>query len=171
MGTPQNPTPGDKSIDVSDLALIDITTEDIASFVKFHDGSGLALDNAERLKAEEIARAGINPDDFQHLLVLITEYRRADKVLPAAEKLVELLSETKLERAHRISLLFGEICAQARRRAERDPKGGEILGPLQDLLDYQYGPARQAAATKAKNAKNTTPPTPPAPDGGTPTPA
>jgi len=170
MGTPQNPTPGDKSIDVSDLELIDITTEDIASYAKFHDGSGLALDNAERLTAVEIARAGINPDDFQHLLVLITEYRRIDKVSPAAVKLVELLSETKLERAHRISLLFGEICAQARRRAARDPKGGEILGPLQDLLDYQYGPARQGAATRAKNAKNT-PPTPPAPDGGTPTPA
>jgi hypothetical protein len=155
---------------VTDLAVIDVTTEEIAKFIKFHEGVGLALANIERLKPEEIARAGINADDFQHLLALIGDYRRADEVLPSAEKLVELLFETKLERAHRISLLLGEICAQARRRAARVPNGGEILGPLQDLLNYQYGPARQAAATRAKNAKTETP-APPAPDSGTPSPA
>lgn len=162
MGTPEHPVPGDREINVTDLALIDVTSEEVNRFVKFRGGVGLALANIERLKAEEITRAGINEGDYQFLLGLIGEYRRMDEVLPAAAKLAEMLHESKLERAHRISLLFGEICSQARRRAERDPKGGEILGPLQDLLDYQYGPARQGAATRAKNAKNETP-APPAP--------
>ena len=154
MSDPKKPVPGDKIIDASDYELVDITPDQILRLIKFHDGSDKALANCERLKEIERERAGINEKDFQTLLGLIAEYRGISALLPAADKLAELLYETSLERAHRISLAFGEICAQARRRATRDPKGAEILGPLQDLLDYQFGPARAATATRAKNAKN-----------------
>ncbi|NUQ78710.1 MAG: hypothetical protein HUU21_34715, partial [Polyangiaceae bacterium] len=40
--------------------------------------------------------------------------------------------------------------AQARRRAERDPKGEEILAAVEELLNYQYAPAAKAVATKEK---------------------
>src|SRR5262249_43562385 len=88
-----------------------------------------------------------------HARELIAEYNRCDELLPAAEKLAELLRETKLDRADQISAIMAELVAQARRRAARDPKPYEILGPLADLLDYQLGPANRAEPTKAKSAK------------------
>lgn len=153
MSDPKNPVPGDQHIDASDLVLVDITTEEIGKLLKLHDGSDKAIDNAKRLTDKDVAKAGINPDDFQVLLGIIADYERASAFLPSAEKLVELLYETKMERAHHMSVMFGEICSQARRRAKRDPKGAQILGPMQDLLDYHYGPARQGAVTRVKNAK------------------
>jgi len=44
--------------------------------------------------------------------------------------------------------LEAEFAAQAGRRADRVENKPEVLGPLATLLDYQYGPAKQAAATK-----------------------
>jgi len=153
MGTPEHPVPGDRIIDASDLVMKDITPEVISSLIKFRAGADKAIENIERLKPLEIARAGLNEGDVVRLISLAAEHRRTVELLPAAEKLVELLYETQYDRAHEISLLFGEMCSQARRRAARSPNGGEILGPLEDLFDYQCGPAIKAAATRAKAAK------------------
>src|SRR5262245_33205523 len=117
--------------------------------------------NIERLKPEEIERAGLNLQVVQRAIALIAEYRHAGALQPAAEKLAELLYETKMDRGHQISLLIGEITTQARRRGERDPKGAEILGPFADLMEYQYGPANKAAATKARLARENSPTGPP----------
>jgi hypothetical protein len=157
---PKHPVIGDQHIDATDIVLVDVTPDIINSYVKFRAGADKAMANVERLKPEEIERAGINEKSLQLLADLIKDYRHASELLAPAEKLAEKLYETKLERAHRISQLFGEICAQARRRAERDPKGAEILGPLEDLLAYQLAPAKKATATKekAKAAAETTPP-------------
>lgn len=157
---PKHPVIGDQHIDATDIQLVDVTPDIINTYVKFRAGADKAMANIERLKPEEIEHAGINEKVIQLLTALINDYRYADELLPPAQKLAEKLYETRLERAHRISQLFGEICAQARRRAERDPKGAEILGPLQDLLDYQLAPAKKATATKekAKAAAETTPP-------------
>jgi hypothetical protein len=152
MSDPKHPKPGDRAIDALDLETVDVTADIIATFVKFHEGAEKAMANIERLKPIEMERAGINEKTVQQVIGLIQDYRRAEDLLPAAEKLAEMLHETKLERAHRIGQFIAEIVAQARRRAERDPKGAEILGPLDDLLDYQYGPARKAVATKEKKA-------------------
>ncbi len=150
MSDPIHPKPGDKHIDVSDIALVDIMPDEVPRLVKLRDGADKAMANAERLKPEEIERAGINEKDLQRLLLLIAEHRRLVEVAPAAEKLAELIYETRLDRGHHISVLFGEICSQARRRAAHAPDGGSVLGPLEDLLDYQYGPANRAAATREK---------------------
>jgi hypothetical protein len=147
------PKPGDQVIDVSDMVLVDITPEHISKLVKLHDGADKAMANIERLKPAEIERAGLNEKDVTRALGLIAEHRRLEGILPAAEKLVELIFENKLDRGHQIGLLLGEIATQARRRGERDPKGAEILGPLADLFEYQYGPANKAVATRERNAK------------------
>ncbi len=157
---PKHPVIGDQHIDATDIELINVTPDIIRSYVKFRAGADKAMANVERLKPEDIERAGINEKAIQLLTVLIKDYRYANELLPPVEKLAEKLYETKLERAHRISQLFGEICAQVRRRAERDPKGAEILGPFEDLLTYKLAPAKKAVATreKAKAAAETTPP-------------
>lgn len=154
MSNPKEAVPGDLIIDASDiLDIVDVTAEEINSFVKFHDGYEKALANLERLKPEDIARAGLNPIAVQDAVALAAQHRKCEKLLPAAQKLAELIYETKMERAHRISLLIGEIVAQAKRRSQGSADAGGILGPLKDLLDYQLGPANKAVATKKKKSK------------------
>jgi hypothetical protein len=160
MNDPKHPVIGDQHIDATDCALLDATSDIVSSYVKFRPGAEKAMANIERLKPQEIERGGINEKSIQLLTALIQEYRHLDELLGPTQKLAEKLYETKLERAHRISQLFGEVCAQARRRAERDPKGAEVLGPLEDLLTYQLAPAKKAVATKEK-AKAKAEPTPP----------
>jgi hypothetical protein len=163
MSNPKTPTPGDLVIDASDVHVVDITPEQISKLTKLHAGADKALDNIERLKPAEIQRAGINPEAITRAIAAIADYRRARALLPAVEKLLELLRETQFQRGHDISRLLGEIATQARRRGDRDPHGAEILGPLADLLAYQYGPANKGAATRRKKkAKPTTQPQTPA---------
>lgn len=144
------PKPGDLICNAEGLAVIDVTPEEINHYIKFRDGVEKALTCVECLKPEDIKRAGLNPATVQETLDLISDYRRATELHPVSEKLTELLYETKMHRAHRISLNLGELAAQTRRRGEREPNGAEILGPLKDLLDYQFGPGKKAAATRAK---------------------
>ena len=154
MSNPKEAVPGDLIIDASDIQdIVDITPEEINSFIKFHDGYEKALANLERLKPEDIGRAGLNPIAVQDAVALIAQHRHCEKLLPAAEKLAELIYETKMERAHRISLLIGEIVSQAKRRSHGSAEAGLVLGPLKDLLEYHLGPANKGVATRKKKGK------------------
>ncbi|MDC3953877.1 hypothetical protein [Polyangium jinanense] len=152
MNDPKNPDPGDKHIDASDLALIDVTPEQMLKFIKIREGVAKAIANLKRLTPEQIDRAGLNAGDVQRALDIADEHRQLDAMVPAAEKLAEMLIETRAARGHDLAMLLGEIASQARRRGQRDPKGPEILGPLEDLFAYQYGPAQKSAATRAKSS-------------------
>jgi hypothetical protein len=154
MSDPKNPKPGDLSIDASDLQVVDIVAESIRRLSKLHDGYGKAVDNLLSLKPEDVVRAGLNPSEIARLGALKIDVARLDKLEPAAEKLVDILRDTNAMRRHEIAIILGEQASQARRRADRSPDGNEILGPLADLLDYQYGPAIKGAATRAKNAED-----------------
>ncbi len=167
MSDPTHPKPGDLSIVAEDLAVINVPPEVIRGYLKFRDGVEKAISCVENLKTIDIERAGLNPATVQETLTLLADHRRACELLPAAEKLAELIYETKMHRAHHISLNFGELATQARRRGERNANGDEILGALKDLLDYHYGPAQKGANTRAKNkaAPTTQQPAMPASDG------
>jgi hypothetical protein len=106
-----------------------------------------------RLTPEELERAGVNEKEVQRARSLIAEHERAEKLLPAVEKLAELVYKTKLDRAHQISLIIGEMTNHVRRRGERNPNGAAILRPFADLLEYHYAPANKAVATKARAAE------------------
>lgn len=153
MNDPKKPEPGEMVIDASDVKPTDLTPEQIQAALKLREGVSQAIGCILRLKPEEIERIGFNPKSIQSLAQLKSEYDRAGELRPAAEKLVELLMETQIDRGHKIALLLGEMASQARRRGERDPLGHEILGPLAHLLEYQFGPATRAAATKRKAKK------------------
>lgn len=150
MKDPKTPQPGDLVIDASGLDVVDTTPDMVNKLIKVRKGIGKAVANVERLKPEEIQRAGINPLDVEQVRGIFAQYRLAEALLPAVQKLAELVYETKAYRGHEISQILGDIAAQARRRGERDPKGAEILGPLADLFEYQYGPAKKAVATREK---------------------
>jgi len=152
MNDPKNPVPGDKHIDATDLTLIDITPDQMVKFVKIRDGVAKAIGNLMRLTPAQIDRAGLHAGDVQRAIDLGHDHSRLDAMVPAAEKLAEMLIETRASRGHDLGLLLGEIASQARRRGLRDPQGPEILGPLEDLLAYHFGPAQKGAATRAKSS-------------------
>jgi hypothetical protein len=150
MSDPTQYKVGDLTVSAEGVAVIKVTPEEIQRYIKFRDGVEKAITCVETLKAEDIKRAGLNPVTVQETVELIAEYRHMCELHPVAERLTEMLYDTKMNRAHRISLNFGELASQGRRRGERDPNGAEILGPLMDLLDYQFGPGKKGASTRAK---------------------
>lgn len=163
MSNPLHPVPGDLVIDASDLTVYDLTPAQIKKKIKVRDGFEEAVGCLVRLEPEEVKQAGLNPDDIAASTVLLAQYERAQEVLPAAEKLAELLRETKIETGHRIGVILGNAASQVRRRAERDPDAAELLGKLSDLLTYVSAPAKKAAVTRNKAAKDDS--APPAPSG------
>jgi hypothetical protein len=139
------------SIDASDIVPVDLTNEQIFRKTKVRAGFGKGVSALTRLSPQQIQAGGISADEVKRALDLKVQYDRCEELLPAAEKLVELLRETRLEHGHQIGIILGEIASQARRRADRDPKAAEILGTLSDLLEYVSAPAIKANKTKAKN--------------------
>lgn len=147
---PKYPKPGQLHIDASDIKTIDLFPDQVSKLSKTRPGFEVAVECFLRLTPEMIERAGINPAVLQKASELMATNKRCDDVLPAAEKLVELLYETRLNARHELSGILTEVGAQARRRAERDSKGEEILAAVEELLNYQYAPAAKAVATKEK---------------------
>jgi hypothetical protein len=147
---PRHPKPGDLHIDASDIAVIDLVPDQISGLSKLRDGYKKALGCLASLSPEAVALAGIHPTEIARAITCAAEIVRLDEVAPAADKLAELLKETRLDRAHQLSGILTEAASQARRRADRDPNGPAILAPLEDLLEFQYGPAAKAVATKEK---------------------
>ncbi len=148
MSDPKHPKVGDLIVDASGISVIDITPDRIRQRTKVRDGYELAVKNVLQLKPEDLERAGLNPADVLRLVTLSQDDANIGELHAATEKLTELLYETRLERRHEIATLLGEFAAQARRRADRVDNGAEVLGPLEALLEYQYGPAKQAVATR-----------------------
>ena len=151
MSDPKHPAVGAMSIDASDIVPVDLTNDQIFRKTKVRAGFSKAVAALTRLSPEQIQISGVSGDEVKRALDLKVQYDRCDELLPAAEKLVELLRETRLEYGHQIGIILGEIASQARRRADRDPKAAEILGTLSDLLEYVSAPAIKANKTKAKN--------------------
>jgi hypothetical protein len=155
---PTNPKPGDLHIDASALTVIDLLPEQISKLSKLRDGYDSALDSLASLSPQAATRAGIHPEEIQRAVTLAAEIKSLDIFSPAADKLAELLRETRLDRGHQLAGILTEAAAQARRRADRDPNGASaILAPLEELLEFQYGPAAKATATREKAKAKDTP--------------
>lgn len=153
MSDPTDVKPGTPIIDATGVTLRDLKSDEINSYIKLRDGADKAMVCAEGLSPEQIELVGVNEKTIKQLTLKIGEYRKLSKLHPASVKLTELLGESLIATGHEISQLFGEVAAQARRRGERSANSAEVLGPLQDLLDYHYGPAKKAVATRVKAKK------------------
>lgn len=147
---PKKPTIGQLHIDASDIKVRDLATEQIVTMSKARDGVQVAVACLLRQTPELLERAGISPLLVKQATEYMVTHDRCDEVLPAAKKLVELLHETQIHARHELAGIIAEVAAQARRRADRDPQGEEILALLEELLDYHYGPAAKGMATKEK---------------------
>lgn len=162
MSDPKHPKVGDLIIDATGIPLVDITPDRVRQLTKVRDGYAAAATSVLQLAAADVERAGLNTSEIQRLPALLADDEYLGELHAAAQKLTELLYETRLQKRHEIATLLAEFAAQARRRAERVENKPEVLGPLATLLDYQYGPAKQAAATKeAAGTEGKDPPTTP----------
>jgi hypothetical protein len=165
VSDPKHPKIGDLSVDATDISVVDTTPGRIRHLTKVRDGYEAVVTHILQLSAADIKRAGINPEDIQRLQVVSAEDTHIGELHPASAKLTELLYETRQERRHEIATLLGEFAAQTRRRADGVDNPDEVLGPMETLLDYQYGPARQALATKEAAQKDGKEPDGKGPDG------
>jgi len=150
VNDPKHPVIGELHVDATDVKVTDITPEQILKLTKVRDGYEEAVEHVLNLKDEDVARAGINPAEITRLGAVFADDARIGELLPASEKLTELLKEARLLRRHDIGTILAEIAAQARRRADRSQAPAEVLGPLDTLMEYQYGPGAKASATKEK---------------------
>lgn len=150
MGDPVHPIPGDQIIDASSVKLTDITPEQLIRLTKVRDGFELAVANILNAKPADLERAGINEKEVARLASVFANDKHICELLPASDKLTEMLHESKQLGRHDMGTIMAEFAAQVRRRADRSVNGAEVLGPFDVLLDYQYGPAAKAMATKAK---------------------
>jgi len=167
MSDPKHPVPGDQSIDITDLKLTDITPDQAQKLTKPHNGIEKAVANVLQSDPEARKRAGVTGDVIDELTSLWATYQRVEEVLPAVEKLAELVKETRQVSGHEIAFRIGEIANQIRRRADRSANAGEVLAPFEALFDYQFGPAIKAAATKEKAKASKGDPAEPSPEAST----
>ncbi len=150
MGDPKHPIIGELAIDATDVEVVDITPDQVQKLTKLRDGFEQAIDNLVNLKAADIERAGLNDKEIARLPILLAKDARIAELLAPAQKLAELLHETRQMTRHEIATILAESASQARRRADRVPNTAEVLGPVERLLNYQYGPATKASITKEK---------------------
>jgi len=148
---PKHPKAGDRSIDGTDLELVDITPDHIARLSKLRDGHALGI--AAILGADPAARqrAGLSEVEVVELGADWEVSKRIEEVLPAVEKLLELLHETRLVRNHAIAFRLGEMAHQVRRRADRLANGTEVAAPFEPLLDYHFAVGQKIALAREKN--------------------
>lgn len=150
MSNPKKPKPGDLRIDASDVAVTRLTSAEILRLTQLHDGHAKAVDDLAELKPDDLERAGVYPQEIGRLLALQEEDDRIGELLPAAEKLVELLTQTRLLRRHEIAAILGEIAAQVQRQADSADSSAEALAPFASLLEYQYGPTIKVQSIRAR---------------------
>jgi hypothetical protein len=150
MSDPKHPVVGDMAIDATDVTPAELTLKQKQQKTKVREGFSLAVAALTRLAPSQIQASGINADEVTRAINLKAQYDRCEELLPAAEKLVERLRETRLEYGHQTGIILSEIATQVRRRAERDPKAADVLGTLEDLLKYISAPALKALKTRAK---------------------
>jgi hypothetical protein len=169
---PKHPQPGDLVIDASDVQVVDVTGKKVKNLTKLRRGYDAAVTNVANQPAAMLARAGIGADDLATVNASAAVIARVDQLLPAAEKLAELLRETKQVHSAKVSAGLHDFGSQVKRRAKRDPNGDEILAALEVLLTWTGGPAKKAVATKVKEGKiKPKPPKhPKKPKGGAPAP-
>ncbi|MDI1442911.1 hypothetical protein [Polyangium sp. 6x1] len=153
MNDPKHPKAGDRTLDLGDIELVDITPDHVARLSKLRDGHAEAIEALVLATPAARQRAGLSEAEVNDLEALWAAYQRIDEVRPAVEKLLELLHETRLVRGHEIAYRLGEMAHQVRRRADRTDHGAEVAAPFEALLDYHFATGQMAAAAREKNKK------------------
>lgn len=97
-------------------------------------------------------KAGITQDDIARILLANERIAQIDAFLPAAKKLVEMLTETRAklddERQRQVHAAAGMIEGRARATGDK-----ELLAKYEKTRAYRSAPGIKAAKTRKKNAQ------------------
>lgn len=128
--------------------------------IKVRAGYAAALTNLAGLTPVMLGRAGIDAAEIKAATDADVEAAKAEELLPAVEKLLEIVKEAAQVNRHKLGAIIADAAQQAKRRAKRDPNGDEILSALEPTITYTGAPAKKAAATRAKKNGASKKPTP-----------
>jgi hypothetical protein len=154
MSNPLNHVPiGSKVVDCSALDfLVDLAPGARVGLCVTRDGFQKALMEIQARQAEFGDAAGIADATIADAVLVEERIAAIEAVLPAAEKIVEVLLETYAlldDERHRRIL---EIAAIVDRRSRRNP---ELLAQYEKTRAYRSALAQKAVATRRRNQANT----------------
>ncbi len=152
---PKHPVPGDLSIDASELAsvIIDLPEGAMRGLRVEQDGLEEVLAEIFANQAEWGEKVGITSGDKLDLETLNVVIRRIDDFVPASQKLVELLLETRAKLDDRRQRLINAIAEGVERRAKSLDYGETLLARYQRTRAYRSAIAKKAARTRRRNAQ------------------
>lgn len=153
MSDPKHPQVGEMSIDATDVNVVYYTPDQVRRLTKTRPGYEKALTCLGSLTPEQAKVLGISEADRVDAMTLAAELRRIEELRAPAEEMLQRLHHGHLHMAHRAATLVHGAATMAKSRAHRDPEAAEVLGALDDLVDYTEEPAAKAKATRAKKAK------------------
>jgi hypothetical protein len=149
---PKNPKPGALSIDASSLEgkLLDLPEGGTRGLAREKDGCEQVIEELNANHKAYGGKAGITDGDLSEINELNQKIEQIDLYLPAAEKLLELLLESRAhyedKRERQIKLLVSSIEARGKKTGDT-----ELLARYQKTREYYSRNAKKAAQTRQKN--------------------
>lgn len=149
---PKNPKAGDLSIDATALSsfLVDLPPGAMARTRQEREGFREVLTEVAANQKTYGARAGIPDGDIQALQALTDRIADIERFLPAAEKLVELLTESKVKFDDDRHKIVSTIANTVDQRATL-PGNGDLPALYRATREYRSAPAVRGARTRARN--------------------
>jgi hypothetical protein len=156
---PTRPDVGDLRIDATDVGphVVDLPPGGMLGLRSSQPGCSEAL--AELLSNQPIlgVQAGVRDEDIVDIQTAVATRERIRSLLPAARKLVELLTETDAVLDDRLQRLVFNIAVTVERRAKM-LRNDELLARYARTRAYRSAIGNKAARTRQRNLDAVTPP-------------
>lgn len=172
MPNPNAPQPGELVIDVTALKgfLVDLPPGAMQGMRTEQDGWADVVAEIVGNQAEHGDAAGITATDFARFQTLNEQYAQLVAYLPAVEKLVEILQESRANIDNQRQRLASAFAQSAELRAKASGGDTTLLAKYAKTRAYRSAVAEKGARTRRKNAEAAKPAGDNGKGGGTPTP-
>jgi hypothetical protein len=150
---PNTPPVGSLKIDVSALAafLTDLPPNGTLGMRTQQDGYDEVILEIKSNQAEYGDAAGITATDLKNLLTADEQYAQIVAQLPAAMKIVEILTESKAAIDDKRQRMISAIAQSAESRAKANGNGPTLLAKYEKTRAYRSAIAEKGAKTRRKN--------------------
>jgi hypothetical protein len=173
-GDPKKPEVGEIHIDASSCGayVVDLPPGGMSNLLSDHEGIDLVVGEIVANQPTWGDAAGVTAGDFNDLATANARIAEIDVYLPAARKLVELLTETRASQVEAREKVVRSIARSVDVRARKAGNEG-LLGKYEKTRAYRSEIALKAAKTRKKAAEekaagssNGAPAPAPQPDNG-----
>ncbi|HSN99685.1 MAG TPA: hypothetical protein VLS89_15425 [Candidatus Nanopelagicales bacterium] len=150
---PKKPEMGEVHIDASDLLtfLKDLPEGATRGMRTAQDGFGEVLQEIMSNQAGYGDKAGITTSDINELVLANDRIGQIDQFLPAAQKLVEMLEETRAQLDDQRQRAVNGFARSVEDRAKSREDGTTLLAKYQKTRVYRSAIGVKAAKTRKKN--------------------